>query len=126
MDGKFHGRMSQEELNELCSSIHDKKDDEKPKRLGKAKLSQSSFMGVTFGYPKKNCKKCFGKGYIGKDTETGMPIQCKCSMRPKPDDWEDQKPSSMPPDMTRRSWEDDVIARSNIRKVKGDEHVGDS
>lgn len=29
--------------------------------------------------PKENCKKCYGRGYIGRDAATGMIIFChKC------------------------------------------------
>lgn len=28
--------------------------------------------------PKPNCKHCYGRGYIGKYSETGEPIACKC------------------------------------------------
>lgn len=28
--------------------------------------------------PKKNCKLCFGRGYIGKKVNTGRYIPCKC------------------------------------------------
>jgi len=76
-------RMSQDELDKLCESIHDKQED---KKLGKAKLTLSSWSGVTFGNPRPGCKKCFGRGYIGKDTETGQPIMCLCSRnRPMPE-----------------------------------------
>lgn len=33
---------------------------------------------VELSEPKKDCKKCYGRGYIGLDSETDFPIMCKC------------------------------------------------
>ena len=58
--------------------------DKKP--LGKAKRIESRYSGVVLAGksdPKKNCKHCYGRGYIGFDTETGGFVHCKCVMRKK-------------------------------------------
>ena len=64
------------------------------KRLGKAKPSSVTMSGVIVRGtcdPKPNCKRCFGRGYIGRDTETGSFILCKCAFRKK-----DKKDSAAP------------------------------
>ena len=81
MDNK---RMSKEELEALCSSIHDKHEPEPDRRLGKAEILNGSMTGITVTgtcRPKKNCKHCFGRGYVGRDSETGGFINCRCTMR---------------------------------------------
>ena len=53
-------------------------------RLGKAEPLKGSFVGVTVrgrSEPRKNCKHCFGRGYVGRDTETGAFVYCNCAMR---------------------------------------------
>ena len=35
-------------------------------------------LGQTINDPKKDCKKCHGRGYIGRDAETKSPIPCAC------------------------------------------------
>ena len=35
-------------------------------------------LGQTISEPKKNCKHCNGRGYIGRDADTKAPIACKC------------------------------------------------
>jgi len=71
-------RLTDEDIKKIADDIKNPK--EEPK-LGKAKPVDSSWSGVTFGNPRKGCKKCYGRGYIGKNTETGMPIMCSCSSR---------------------------------------------
>jgi len=34
--------------------------------------------GTKIQDPKKNCKKCWGRGYTARDAETKAPIPCKC------------------------------------------------
>jgi len=34
--------------------------------------------GYVIKDPKTGCKKCYGRGYIGKDFKTQMPIPCNC------------------------------------------------
>ena len=34
--------------------------------------------GITLQDPKKNCKKCYGRGFIGRKADTGEPIPCTC------------------------------------------------
>ena len=29
-------------------------------------------------YPDPKCKKCYGRGHVGKDLKTGLMIPCKC------------------------------------------------
>jgi len=29
-------------------------------------------------YPNPKCKKCYGRGHVGKDLKTGLFIPCKC------------------------------------------------
>lgn len=33
-------------------------------------------------YPKSNCPRCYGRGYIGTDAE-GCRVECSCLVRPK-------------------------------------------
>lgn len=40
------------------------------------------------GEPKKNCKKCYGRGHIGIDGDTGKYVPCLCVRMPK------EKPSN--------------------------------
>lgn len=35
-------------------------------------------IGLVLKEPNQSCKKCFGRGWIGKDSNTGNPIPCKC------------------------------------------------
>jgi len=30
---------------------------------------------------KKNCKRCYGRGYLGRDTITGVYVPCNCVIR---------------------------------------------
>lgn len=34
--------------------------------------------------PKKNCKHCYGRGYMGIDFKTQWKVPCKCVFRDKP------------------------------------------
>ncbi|MFW6219547.1 MAG: hypothetical protein ACOC33_01635 [bacterium] len=34
--------------------------------------------GIKIREPKKSCKDCYGRGYIGRDTFTKQPIPCTC------------------------------------------------
>jgi hypothetical protein len=40
--------------------------------------SSAQTIGVTLKDPKKDCRKCYGRGFIGKDAKTGQPIACTC------------------------------------------------
>lgn len=35
-------------------------------------------MGIEIQKPKPNCKKCHGRGYIGRHADSGEPIACTC------------------------------------------------
>jgi len=35
--------------------------------------------------PKKDCKKCYGRGYSGIESKTRMPIPCNCIYPPRPE-----------------------------------------
>ena len=35
-------------------------------------------MGFELKDPKPNCKKCHGRGYLGRKADTGEPIPCTC------------------------------------------------
>lgn len=35
-------------------------------------------MGFALQDPKPNCKKCHGRGYLGRKADTGEPIPCTC------------------------------------------------
>lgn len=35
-------------------------------------------MGIVLNDPKPNCKKCHGRGYLGRKADTGEPIPCIC------------------------------------------------
>ncbi len=37
------------------------------------------------GKPKKNCKRCYGLGHLGKDTVTNKYILCPCVKKEKVD-----------------------------------------
>lgn len=32
-------------------------------------------------FPKDNCKHCYGKGYINKDSNTNVYVLCKCMVK---------------------------------------------
>lgn len=35
-------------------------------------------MGIEIQNPKPNCKKCHGRGYIGRHADSGEPVACTC------------------------------------------------
>lgn len=35
-------------------------------------------MAIQINKPKENCKKCHGRGYIGRHADSGEPIACPC------------------------------------------------
>lgn len=35
-------------------------------------------MGIRIQKPKNNCKRCHGRGWIGRRSDTGEPIPCNC------------------------------------------------
>lgn len=35
-------------------------------------------MGIILNDPKPNCKKCHGRGYLGRHHDTGEPVPCTC------------------------------------------------
>ena len=35
-------------------------------------------MGILLNDPKPNCKKCHGRGYLGRKADTSEPIPCTC------------------------------------------------
>lgn len=35
-------------------------------------------MGIEIQKPKPNCKKCHGRGYVGRHSDSGEPIACTC------------------------------------------------
>ena len=41
-------------------------------------------MGILLNDPKPNCKKCHGRGYLGRHVDSGEPVPCPC-LFPKPD-----------------------------------------
>lgn len=38
----------------------------------------SKVANIPISDPNKNCKKCYGRGYLGVDTKNKMPVPCKC------------------------------------------------
>lgn len=34
--------------------------------------------GIEIHKPKPNCKKCHGRGYVGRHADTGEPVACTC------------------------------------------------
>lgn len=44
-------------------------------------------LGIVLQKPKPNCKKCHGRGWIGRKADTGEPIACSCII-PKMDEKE--------------------------------------
>lgn len=44
----------------------------------KAILAAGVQLGVKFRDPNYNCKKCHGRGWVGKDSKTQEPIPCNC------------------------------------------------
>lgn len=45
--------------------------------LEKIKFAAERF-GITLNDPNKSCKKCYGRGYVGTDSKTQIPIACGC------------------------------------------------
>lgn len=45
--------------------------------LEKIKFAADRF-GISLNDPNPSCKKCFGRGYLGVDSKTGIPIACSC------------------------------------------------
>lgn len=38
---------------------------------------------ITLREPKHNCKKCYGRGYVGINTKDGVPVVCSCALPKK-------------------------------------------
>lgn len=45
--------------------------------LEKIKFAAERF-GIPLNDPNKSCKKCYGRGYLGVDSKTSIPIACGC------------------------------------------------
>ncbi len=45
-------------------------------------------LGIALKEPKVNCRKCFGRGWIGYNTATNKPIPCSCILPKETDDRE--------------------------------------
>lgn len=70
------------DLPETREVILDKSNNEiiEKKDLGPLEVIRATAQaaGITIGEPKKSCNKCYGRGWIGTEAETKMPIPCKC------------------------------------------------
>lgn len=62
--------------------------------------------------PSKGCKKCYGRGFEGFDSETKMPVPCRCLFRGKS---EQEKSADMMYDMKNHPGK---ITRSQKRKMQ--------
>lgn len=45
--------------------------------LEKIRFAAERF-GIALNDPNSSCKKCYGRGYLGVDSKTGIPIACSC------------------------------------------------
>ena len=45
--------------------------------LEKIRFAAERF-GIPLNDPNPSCKKCYGRGYLGVDSKTGIPIACYC------------------------------------------------
>lgn len=45
--------------------------------LEKIKFASEKF-GIKLNDVDKDCKKCYGRGYTGIESKTGVPVPCKC------------------------------------------------
>lgn len=54
----------------------------KPKTVFDVMKLQADAMGFMIRDPKKNCNKCYGRGYVSMDSKTKQPIPCKCIFPP--------------------------------------------
>lgn len=45
---------------------------------GKAEMEKAGYTVPLRCEPKKNCKRCFGRGHIGIDGDTGKYVPCRC------------------------------------------------
>lgn len=45
--------------------------------LEKIKFAAERF-GISLNDPNEDCKKCYGRGYLGVDVKTQIPISCGC------------------------------------------------
>ena len=57
--------------------------------LEKIRLASSNNGIIINDTPKKNCKKCYGRGYVSIQHETKLPNACKCLF--SKEDWEKSK-----------------------------------
>lgn len=64
--------------------------------LQQIKMASAKFNITLNDKPKKNCKKCYERGYIGFDSKEKTPIACTC-MFPKGTDAEAKKNKDMIP-----------------------------
>ena len=58
-------------------------------------------IGLILNDPKPNCKKCHGRGYIGRHADTGEPIACSC-LFPKFESQRDTGPMILPQNRAER------------------------
>lgn len=90
-------------------------------------------LGQIVKNPRSGCRKCYGRGYIGRDSKTKMPIPCNCIY-----DKEDlQKEEKMPTTLNRqqkrqyekkmrklqREYNKEVRKREQLKKEKEESDV---
>jgi hypothetical protein len=49
-----------------------------PNRIKAFIKKSAAAQGIVLKNPEPNCKRCHGRGWIGVDAKTGIPVVCKC------------------------------------------------
>jgi hypothetical protein len=52
-----------------------------PNRIKAFIKKSAAAQGIVLKNPEPNCKRCHGRGWIGVDAKTGIPVVCKCIFR---------------------------------------------
>jgi len=78
------GILDQAKLNDIASELNNNaKAEEEMINLREADpmvimRAAAEGMGIILNDPKPNCKKCYGRGYLGRKSDTGEPLPCTC------------------------------------------------
>lgn len=74
-------------------------------------------IGLILNDPKPNCKKCHGRGYIGRHADTGEPIACSC-LFPKFESQREVGDVILPQNRAQRRKMAKKLAKQNANKPK--------
>lgn len=72
--------MSAFDAKDLVDKEREMSEEEKhdPARIAKLIRDAAKQQGIMLKGPDRHCKRCHGRGWIGIDSKTGMPLCCRC------------------------------------------------